>query len=309
MTSLELLPPTTYKVYPMTKIKDDAFFKKFNFLLEEFYGEQVIPNMSGAVISHLTQETDSNEYLFVMTETKTLYVQLSSLRSVSEIGGVIGAKYEIYHVVCKDRSINKIDLKEASILLSVLPCIPLVKTHALFIEEIEKVFKKYDISTFLDKDNLFYSLEQAKTLKNENLVEFIGKLIDEERKYHLRDKFAQAVDVQYNSLDDFYNAIRPIMSELNVPEKYVNHNFRDLLVRDIKGWDYAVADKLKLLAKVEDVLFKTELQRQAAKEDSSKPKSNEEWTNTEDSVSVSKTWVRLIVAACMIVGTLKYLVA
>ena len=293
----------------MAKIKDDAFFKKFTVIVDGFYGEQVIPNMSGAVISHLTQETDDNEYLFVLTETKTLYVQLESLRSLSEIGGVIGAKYEIYHVVCKDRVINKIDLKEASVLLSILPCIPLVKTHAQFIEEIDKVFKKYDISTFLDKDNLFYSLEQAKLLKNEILVEFIGKLIEEERKYHLRDKFTQAVDIQYNSLEDFYNSIRPIMSELGVPGNFVNHNFRDLIVRDIKGWDYAVADKLKLLAKVEDVLFKTELQRQTVKDDSLNSQSNLEWTNTDLNVSVSKSWVKIIVLTCIVVGTLKFLIA
>ena len=234
---------------------------------------------------------------------------MESLRSLSEIGGVIGAKYEIYHVVCKDRVINKIDLKEASVLLSILPCIPLVKTHAQFIEEIDKVFKKYDISTFLDKDNLFYSLEQAKLLKNEILVEFIGKLIEEERKYHLRDKFTQAVDIQYNSLEDFYNSIRPIMSELGVPGNFVNHNFRDLIVRDIKGWDYAVADKLKLLAKVEDVLFKTELQRQTVKDDSLNSQSNLEWTNTDLNVSVSKSWVKIILLTCIVVGTLKFLIA
>ncbi|MGL9586000.1 hypothetical protein [Escherichia coli] len=126
------------------------------------------------------------------------------------------------------------------------------KTLADLDKFLTEEFEKYGLNTFLDVDNLDYSLAKSRELKNDQLIAWVSEIIEKRDKLALRNRFNEVTKAHYETVDAMYEAVRPLMKELGFPDELMLHTFSELSVFDSKGWDYAIKSKIEFLTKREE---------------------------------------------------------
>ncbi len=203
------------------------------------------------ILNCVTHSGPNSEFLVCLTAFDVKLIQLKSLISVSSLGNVIALNTKVLHVNWASVEAKLIDLDEAVKMLKKTPFIPMTKTKKSFDESIVEAFTKFGLETFLDVEDLHFSLEKAKEINNEVLVEWINDIIQKQRKFVLRELFDKAANAHYDDLQEFYDAVRPLMCALGVPDELNEHSFSELCVFSTKGWDYTVVGKIDFLSKRE----------------------------------------------------------
>jgi hypothetical protein len=132
--------------------------------------------------------------------------------------------------------VNPIDFEKAYKLLKEAPAIPMFKTLAELDKFLNEEFEKYGLNTFLDVDDLDYSLDKSRELKNDQLIAWVSEIIVKRDKLALRNRFNEVTKAHYETVDALYAAVRPLMKELGFPDELMLHTFSELSVFDSKGW-------------------------------------------------------------------------
>jgi len=211
----------------------------------------------------VTHSGATAEFLICISALDVKLIQLKALNSVSSLGNVIALNTKVVYVNWESVEAKMIALNEAVKLLKKTPYIPMAKTKKSFDESIVEAFTKFGLETFLDVEDLHFSLEKAKELNNEILVEWIEDIIQKQHKFVLRELFDKSVNAHYDGLLDFYNAVRPLMRALGVPEELNDHSFSELCVFNTKGWDYTVVSKIDFLSKREAKFIEKRIELEA----------------------------------------------
>jgi len=223
-------------------------------LLQSFV--DLIPNMGKEINkklfdSLLTYAEHDNDLIVIMNEDGLNIIELNSLKSVSMLAEKLSAYSTYYHVGMQQILVKVIDFETAYTLLKVAPVIPMFKTLTDLDNFLIEEFEKYGLNTFLDVDDLDYSLEKSRELKNDQLIAWVSDVIVKRDKLTLRNRFNEATKAHYETVDAMNSAIRPLMKELDFPDDLMKHTFRELSVFDSKGWDHAIKAKIEFLTKRE----------------------------------------------------------
>ena len=238
---------------------------------------EIIPEMDKALNKQLLEvlmkytERD-NELIVILNEDGPNIIELKSLKPVSLLAEKLSAYSSYYHVDVVELVVKKID------------------------------FEKYGLNSFLDVDNLDYSLEKASELKNEQLINWVSDIICKREKLTLRKRFDVAVKANYENVEKMYNTIRPLMKKLGFPEDLMTHTFSELSVFETKGWDHAIKSKIETLAKRE-----TQYLDDAAKAENRRLVTEK----LENSLAIAPTkptrnWLHIAGIACLVVCTFMY---
>ena len=191
------------------------------------------------------------EIIVVMNETEFSTIELFTFNSVSKLGDCIAKNNGFYHVKTKHFDVNKIDLEEAVELLNRVPLVPLCKTKKDLDIFVKDAFAEFGLDTYLDADNLYFSLEKSKELENTHLTEWICQVIESQRKLVIREEFNAAANASYDNLVQFNKVIRPLLKRLGFPNELMEHSFRELRAFDMSGWDNVISKNMDQLAKRE----------------------------------------------------------
>ena len=251
----------------------------------------------------VTHSVSSTEFLICLSALDVKLIQLKALNSLSSLGNVIALNTQVLHVKWDSADVKLIALNDAVKLLKKTPYIPMAKSKKSFDESIVEAFTKFGLETFLDVEDLHFSLEKAKELNNEILVEWIEDIIQKQHKFVLREHFEKTAKAHYDNLHDFYNAVRPLMRALGVPEELNDHSFSELCVYNTKEWDYTVSGKIDFLSKREMTFIerKLEIDAFAASMKVEEERKNKEYENearwTETPKTSSKGFLRI--SACI----------
>lgn len=192
-----------------------------------------------------------NDLIVVLSEDKFDLIELKTLRPLSDLSQCIAANNFYFHVDVVEVEIKKIDFNKAVKLMKQTPTIPLTKSLAELDKILVEEFTKFGLDTFLDVENLDYSLEKASELKNDMLYKWVSNIIIKRDRLMLRERFISATNAHYNTVDELYNGVRPLLKELDFPDELMNHSFSELRVFNPKGWDYAIQPRIDFLAKRE----------------------------------------------------------
>lgn len=192
-----------------------------------------------------------NDLIVVLSEDKFDLIELKTLRPLSDLSQCIAANNFYFHVDVVEVEIKKIDFNKAVKLMKQTPTIPLTKSLAELDKILVEEFTKFGLDTFLDVENLDYSLEKASELKNDMLYKWVSDIIIKRDRLMLRERFISATIAHYNTVDELYNGVRPLLKELDFPDELMNHSFSELRVFNPKGWDYAIQPRIDFLAKRE----------------------------------------------------------
>ncbi|EIC1586295.1 hypothetical protein K9692_003711 [Escherichia coli] len=192
-----------------------------------------------------------NDLIVVLSEDKFDLIELKTLRPLSDLSQCIAANNFYFHVDVVEVEIKKIDFNKAVKLMKQTPTIPLTKSLAELDKILVEEFTKFGLDTFLDVENLDYSLEKASELKNDMLYKWVSDIIIKRDRLMLRERFISATNAHYNTVDELYNGVRPLLKELDFPDELMNHSFSELRVFNPKGWDYAIQPRIDFLAKRE----------------------------------------------------------
>lgn len=192
-----------------------------------------------------------NDLIVVLSEDKFDLIELKTLRPLSDLSQCIAANNFYFHVDVVEVEIKKIDFNKAVKLMKQTPTIPLTKSLAELDRILVEEFTKYGLDSYLDVENLYYSLEKASELKNDMLHKWVSDIIVKRDRLMLREKFISATNAHYNTVDELYNGVRPLLKELDFPDELMNHSFSELRVFNPKGWDYAIQPRIDFLAKRE----------------------------------------------------------
>ena len=217
----------------------------------------LIPDMDKVVTKKLFDSLNvysghDNDLIVIMNEDGPTIIELNSLKSVSMLAQKLSAFSTYYHVEMQQILVNPIDFEKAYTLLKEAPAIPMFKTLADLDKFLNEEFEKYGLNTFLDVDNLDYSLAKSRELKNDQLVALVSEIIEKREKLALRNRFNEVTKAHYETVDAMYAAVRPLMKELGFPDELMLHTFSELSVFDSKGWDYAIKSKIEFLTKREE---------------------------------------------------------
>lgn len=217
----------------------------------------LIPDMDKALNKKLLDALNiyserDNDVIVIMNEDGPTIIELNSLKSVSILAQKLSAFSTYYHVKMQQIHVNLIDFEKAYMLLKKSPAIPMFKTLADLDKFLNEEFEKYGLHTFLDVENLDYSLDKSRELKNDQLIEWVSEIIEKREKLALRHRFNAVTKAHYETVDEMYAAVRPLMKELGFPDELMLHTFSELSVFDSKGWDYAIKSKIEFLTKREE---------------------------------------------------------
>ncbi|MGV7963794.1 hypothetical protein QPK13_22835 [Photorhabdus tasmaniensis] len=192
-----------------------------------------------------------NDVIVILNEDGPNIIELKSLKSVSMLAQNLSAYSSYYHVEMVQIEVKKIDFEEAYKLLKASPDVPMFKTLTDLDKFVSEEFEKFGLDTFLDVDDLEYSLEKSRELKNEQLCAWVTEIIVKRDKLSLRHRFNEVVKAHYSTVDAMYASVRPLMKELRFPDDLMTHSFSELSVFDSKGWDHAIKAKIEFLTKRE----------------------------------------------------------
>ena len=216
----------------------------------------LIPDMDKAVNKKLLETLiiysgHDNDLIVILNEDGPTIIELNSLKSVSMLAQKLSAFSTYYHVEMQQIHVNPIDFEKAYKLLKEAPAIPMFKTLAELDKFLNEEFEKYGLNTFLDVDDLDYSLDKSRELKNDQLIAWVSEIIVKRDKLALRNRFNEVTKAHYETVDALYAAVRPLMKELGFPDELMLHTFSELSVFDSKGWDHAIKSKIEFLTKRE----------------------------------------------------------
>ncbi|HCO1310971.1 TPA: hypothetical protein N7L20_003593 [Escherichia coli] len=268
---------------------------------------EIIPEMDKALNKQLLEvlmkytERD-NELIVILNEDGPNIIELKSLKPVSLLAEKLSAYSSYYHVDVVELVVKKIDFEGAYKLLKASPDVPLFKSLTELDKYLVEEFEKYGLNSFLDVDNLDYSLEKASELKNEQLINWVSDIICKREKLTLRKRFDVAVKAHYENVEKMYDTIRPLMKKLDFPEDLMTHTFSELSVFETKGWDHAIKSKIETLAKRE-----TQYLDDAAKAENRRLVTEK----LENSLAIAPTkptrnWLHIAGIACLVVCTFMY---
>ncbi|SUI39833.1 membrane protein [Salmonella enterica subsp. enterica] len=216
----------------------------------------LIPDMDKALNKKLLDSLiiysgHDNDLIVILNEDGPTIIELNSLKSVSMLAQKLSAFSKYYHVEMQEIHVKPIDFEKAYNLLKEAPAIPMFKTLAELDKFLNEEFEKYGLNTFLDVDDLEYSLEKSRELKNDQLIAWVSEIIVKRDKLALRNRFNEVTKAHYETVDAMYAAVRPLMKELGFPDELMLHTFSELSVFDSKGWDHAIKSKIEFLTKRE----------------------------------------------------------
>lgn len=250
-----------------------------------------------------------NDMIVVLSEDKFDLIELKTLRPLSDLSHCIAANNFYFHVDVVEVEIKKIDFNKAVKLMKQTPTIPLTKSLAELDKILVEEFTKYGLDSYLDVENLYYSLEKASELKNDMLHKWVSDIIVKRDRLMLREKFISATNAHYNTVDELYNGVRPLLKELDFPDELMNHSFSELRVFNPKGWDYAIQPRIDFLAKrefqfIEDAnkVSNLEVLKQTYLE---QPANSSLWAKTNSS-SNGLALVSVVIAAILLIKNFVY---
>ncbi|EBG2148471.1 hypothetical protein FIP36_17145 [Salmonella enterica] len=198
-----------------------------------------------ALLKHAERD---NDLIVIFSDDEPVVIELKALKSLALLGANLAAYSSYYHVEMVDINVKKIDFDAALELMKASPKVPMFKSLAELDKFLITEFEKFGLETFLDVENLDYSLEKSNELKNQQLNNWLADIIAKRGKLLLRKRFDEATKAHYETVDELNKAVRPLMKELGFPDDLMEHTFRELTVFDPKGWDNAIKPKIEFLA-------------------------------------------------------------
>ncbi|NRN29692.1 hypothetical protein [Photorhabdus heterorhabditis] len=230
------------------------------------YGEAKSEEIYKDLRNAFNDENSDAEFAVVFQRDKAIVLKLNALTPLQSIGNMVSINSKYYHVNCKKLDVKEIDFNKEVEMLRSFPVIRMVKDKKEFNKKVSEQFESFGLNEYLNAEDLHYSFAKAKELNNERLSAWLADIIDKQHKYILREHFVKVSEAHYDSLDDFNNAVRPLMLELGFPEELVNHSFNSLKLHDSKSWDYTVAKQIEFLAKKEYYLIEERIKLEALKD-------------------------------------------
>ncbi len=136
----------------------------------------LIPDMDKAVNKKLLESLiiysgHDNDLIVILNEDGPTIIELNSFKiGFLCVAQKLSAFSTYYHVEMQQIHVNPIDFEKAYKLLKEAPAIPMFKTLAELDKFLNEEFEKYGLNTFLDVDDLDYSLDKSRELKNDQLI-------------------------------------------------------------------------------------------------------------------------------------------
>lgn len=242
------------------KLSVDKIYDKMASVTSKQFGEDsvVIKNDLQSDIKFMKKiQKFSGQFLWVMLKNSTMIIPLRHCINPDQLSMQENWQFaDKYLIDITNGVFQKVDAGESLELLEYLPKVPFAADREEFVKECNECFAQFNFSSILKGEDLAYSLNKAKQIGNMTIVGFISLLMDQEKLFTVRERLAESVQNDHETVDDLYRDVRPLLKILNFPEKWMNKSFKEIMIYSHQELDYGIIKCLPQLETKEQYLKK-----------------------------------------------------